>query len=617
MTLVRPEDWRPQGVEDLEPRAWAALRETARSVCVTAGAGAGKTEFLAQKAAYLLQTGICPAPKRILAISFKRDAAQNLGLRVQQRCPPAQSRRFNSMTFDAFTKHLLDQLRLAIPAPYTPPPGYRIAFPNRDSFNTFLNDTGATLNAQQMERLVANTKLPVDEAGLSDERRDLLSAYWTHQYENFDEALLSFAMINRLIEYLLRTNPQVKRAVQLTYPFVFLDEFQDTTYPQFELIQTTFLGSGTVFTAVGDDKQRIMGWAGAMPHAFDGFIAEFHAVRVSLLLNWRSHEDLVAIQRVVASLIDPATEPVEARGRRAVDGSVAAIWDFSTREQEAEKLAAWVRREVDAGTVAPHDIALLVRMRANEVEEELAPAFAGAGLTIRNLARNVGEIAIQDLLSEEYTEIILPLLRLGATTKNPRAWTASQSNLLLLNGVADDDELEQERWQGRLQEFTRDLRAFMTGNPPTPATAQEVAARALAFIRPEIIRQSYPAYGRPADFERVRAGFEILLQECAQPGSTWTETLDRFEGLGQVPLMTVHKSKGLEFHTIIFFGLDSKTWWSLAPNKPEELNSFFVALTRAEQRAFFTSCAERGGSIDWLDRLLVPAGVEHIGGGTL
>ena len=70
--LVLPDDWRPQGVDDLEPGAWQALRETDRSVCVTAGAGAGKTEFLAQKAAYLLQTGICLPPKCILAISRSR-----------------------------------------------------------------------------------------------------------------------------------------------------------------------------------------------------------------------------------------------------------------------------------------------------------------------------------------------------------------------------------------------------------------------------------------------------------------------------------------------------------------------------------------------------------------
>ncbi|BCJ65732.1 UvrD-helicase domain-containing protein [Polymorphospora rubra] len=43
-----------------------------------AGPGAGKTEFLAQRAAYLLQTAFCPWPRHTLAISFKRDAAANL-----------------------------------------------------------------------------------------------------------------------------------------------------------------------------------------------------------------------------------------------------------------------------------------------------------------------------------------------------------------------------------------------------------------------------------------------------------------------------------------------------------------------------------------------------------
>lgn len=54
--LTRPEIWQPQGIDTLEPRAWEALRLTAQSLSVTAGAGAGKTEFLAQKATYLLQT---------------------------------------------------------------------------------------------------------------------------------------------------------------------------------------------------------------------------------------------------------------------------------------------------------------------------------------------------------------------------------------------------------------------------------------------------------------------------------------------------------------------------------------------------------------------------------
>ncbi len=103
MALVAPDDWRPRGIADLEPDAWRALRHNG-STCVVAGPGAGKTEFLAQRAVYLLETGACPAPCRVLAISFKGDAAANLAERVRKRCPPELASRFTSLTFDAFTK---------------------------------------------------------------------------------------------------------------------------------------------------------------------------------------------------------------------------------------------------------------------------------------------------------------------------------------------------------------------------------------------------------------------------------------------------------------------------------------------------------------------------------
>lgn len=612
---VLPEDWRPQGVGDLEPRAWEALRETARSVCITAGAGAGKTEFLAQKAAYLLQTGLCPEPKHILAISFKRDAAQNLAARVRQRCPANQARRFHSMTFDAFTKQMLDHFRLAIPDAYRPPADYSIAFPSTQDFNIFLRTHGRLdVSADHFEKAIARTALPLEETVGNPGARELLRAYWDDQYAMPDGALVSFAMINRLVEYMLRSNPRVKRALRLTYPFVFLDEFQDTTYGQYSLVNTAFRDSNSVFTAVGDDKQKIMGWAGAMDNAFDEFTSDFNAVRHALLRNWRSHQALVAVQHVIAQQINPNVEEVEARGELEVDGETATIWLFDSREQEVEQIARWIRSEVDEGRIAPHDVAILVRMRASNVEDELAPVLRNYGLTLRNLARNVGEIAIQDLLAEPLTEVLLPLLRLGASARDPEAWNATQERLQALAGTSPEDEASQERLQREVEEFSRNLRQTMREELPGPAVANRLFAQALDFVGVERLRQAYPEYRRDADFQRVRNGFQILLRECVENSADWSYVLDRFEGKEQVPLMTIHKSKGLEFHTMIFFGLDDQTWWSLSPNRAEELNSFFVAFTRAMQRAFFAYCSERGNVIGWLEQLLVPAGVERIDG---
>jgi superfamily I DNA/RNA helicase len=610
-----PEDWLPQGVADLEPGAWQALRETGRSVCLTAGAGAGKTEFLAQKAAYLLQAGICPPPKRILAISFKRDAAQTLMSRVGKRCPPDQARRFNSVTFDAFTKGMLDRFRAAVPQPFRPPADYEIGFPRRNDLENFLtrHDRGA-IGPQKLEMAIARAPLPFDAEGISPAWRELLNAYWQEQYGRPAGALLSFAMINRLVNYLLRENPAVRRALQLTYPFVFLDEFQDTTHAQYDLVKTAFHGSDAVFTAVGDDKQRIMGWAGAMDNAFQEFAADFNAVNLALRFNWRSHADLVAIQQVIAQRIDPDADEVEAKGQCAVDGQVAALWRFDTREQEAQQIAAWIANEVENGRVEPHDCAILVRMRADYVEAELAEVFATEGLTIRNLARNVGEIALQELLAEEITDVILPLLRLGTGKRSPGSWNAAQEELQALFAIDPDDERAQEGLQRSIEEFSSSLRTAMRDNEPTGDSAAEIFRIALKFVGADRLRQAFPAYRREADFERVRRGFITLLSECSEAADTWCDALDRFEGIGQVPLMTIHKSKGLEFHTIIFFGLDMQTWWSLSPGREEELNSFFVAFTRAMQRAFFSYCRERGQAIVWLENVLLPAGLDRVDG---
>lgn len=603
MPLVRPDDWTPQGIDTLEDRAWVAIRETGRSVCVTAGAGAGKTELLAQKAAYLLQTGLCPAPRRVLAISFKRDAAKTIGDRVRLRVPPALAKRFVSLTFDAWTKGLLDQFRRALPDPYAPSADYDIGFLGRDELDEFLARNDSGLNRNQLEKLVAGTPVPIAGSMLPEHAMALLEAFWRHQYGDHGRTTLTFAMINRLVECMLRTNPVIRDALQATYPFVFLDEFQDTTTPQYAIVTRAFDPAVTRVTTVGDDKQRIMGWAGAMPNGFAVFTRQFDALRVSLLSNWRSHDDLVAIQRRVASRIDATTEDVVARRTRAVDGTVCAVCVFPDRAAEVRELAAWISHAVEVDDLEPHRLAVLVRNLPDRVEAELRPAFLH-GLALRNLARVVGGVAIQDTLAEEFTALLMPFLRLGTSRRAPVAWSAALAGLGGLYAVHEDDEVRSARVLRDVAALGASMREFMTREAPKPWHADHLVQVLLAGIGLDEVRQAIPAYRREADFERVRRGFTELFSECLDGAASWTEALNRFEGRGQVPLMTIHKSKGMEFHTVVFFGLDDRSWWSLRPDAGEELNSFFVALTRAEQRAFFTCCTERGGPIAWLEQVL-------------
>ena len=614
MSYVKKEDWRPQGVDTLEDNAWKALRETECSVLVTAGAGAGKTEFLAQKAAYLLQTGVCPAPKRILAISFKKDAAHNLAERVEKRCPKDQARRFVSLTFDAFTKGLFDRFRAALPEPYNSTRPYRIILPTKSDYDDFLIHHGfSSVNSKIFEIKVALTDLPIVSTG-RNAIDQALKTYWNEQFSSSDELSLSFPMLNRLVKLLLQKNIYIRRALHATYPVVFLDEFQDTTYAQYDLLLTAFDGSHAIFTAVGDDKQRIMGWAGAMPDAFNQFEKKFNAKRISLVFNWRSHAELVRIQHKIACQINDNTEQIQARGICSIAGTVSAIWQFQDAKAQCDYLAKWICREVQSGRIKPHDVAILIRQKAALVEKEIAPAFGQQGLRIRNVDRVIGNIKIQDLLGEDLTGIFIPLLRLGTMTRSPENWALAQKNQLFLEAADLDDEHLLQSLQSKLGKFVQQLKAELAHRQPDSNSAEEVANILLAFVTTAALRQSFPAYQQEMEFKRVWTGFVTLLKECAEHNSSWNDTLNEFEGTDQVALMTVHKSKGLEFHTMIFYGLDNRSWWSLDPKNSEELNAFFVAFTRAKQRAFFSRCDTQGEAINWIEALMTEAGVKIIDG---
>ncbi|WP_223286323.1 UvrD-helicase domain-containing protein [Kocuria atrinae] len=136
-----PIKWQPKGIESLEPAAWDALR--AGTASVTAGPGAGKSEFLAQRASYLLENGLCRPPRRILAISFKRDAAANLRRRVQMRLP-AHAERFTSMTFDAFAKSIVDRFKELLPPAWKMSSTYRIGFTSPAEVSDFLDNLAST-----------------------------------------------------------------------------------------------------------------------------------------------------------------------------------------------------------------------------------------------------------------------------------------------------------------------------------------------------------------------------------------------------------------------------------------------------------------------------------------
>ncbi len=79
---------------------------------------------------------------------------------------------------------------------------------------------------------------------------------------------------------------------------------------------------------------------------------------------------------------------------------------------------------------------------------------------------------------------------------------------------------------------------------------QKCVSIVLTHVTEVALRRVFPAYRRQQDFKRVWEGFLALLKECSRGAADWSEVLNRFVGQEKVALMTIHKSKGLEFHTV-------------------------------------------------------------------
>ena len=623
---VAAEAWRPRGIPNLEPNAWTALGRLG-STSVVAGPGAGKSEFLAQRAVYLLETGLCKAPQQILAISFKTDAAANLAARVRKRCPPELAARFTSLTFDAFTKSLVDRFHAAIPVYLRPTRPYDIGFPTRRMAEGELNRIRSTAPPAWQARVaqfspdrfeaqdIGGYRLAVDAPQQLTTAEEFVIYHWLHQ-QLFGTGVskLTFVTLNRLAELIIRANPRISRALRMTYPYVFVDEFQDTSFAQYDFLLSTFGQGGTVVTTVGDHKQRIMGWAGAREDAFERFESDFGAQRVNLLFNFRSSPELVRVQHFVAQALDPQSPQIQSQAPSQLDSDVVQVWKSSSKAAEGQRLAQWIAADMAMRRKQPRDYVLLVRQRPDQFEEELQPMFAAAGLSLRNESRAIGRTTVQDLMVDEAASVALAALRLATGQRSAADWLKLSSAVYAIRGADEENEILRDRSDRDIQDFLGKMGQEIRSVALSAELGLSVTRRIFEFLGVAGMKGIFSAYMRNDLLEIMIEGFSLHLQQSAAETTTWPDCIDRFVGVNDIPMMTVHKSKGLEYDTVLFVGLDDQSWWSHTPGNPEGIAAFFVALSRAKQRAIFLFCEHRGARqrVSELYQMLTDAGIEQV-----
>ena len=199
--MISKQLWVPHDVI-LEAAALEVVKSEINTL-VFAGPGAGKTELLSQRACFLLETNTCPYPKRLLAVSFKKDAAINLSDRVTKRCGKELYCRFESVTFDSFAKEILDRFYLSLPAEYRPVKDYIV-----DTDFSCTKKAYELAGYQYTAVSPQNPKPSIPKAVM----QILLFGSVEHDFH----PALTFNLISRLAYYLLSTNQLIIKALQST-----------------------------------------------------------------------------------------------------------------------------------------------------------------------------------------------------------------------------------------------------------------------------------------------------------------------------------------------------------------------------------------------------------------
>lgn len=591
-------EWIPSNNIVLEDAAVLAIKSQ-NNIAIAAGPGAGKTELLAHKAGYLIESNQCAYPKKILAISFKTDAAKNLQERVKERYGTNVSSRFESKTFDAFAKGLLDQFINALPEEYKPNKDYEVIL-NDKNINHIVKSYITEPNLRyvqwqyeyhitQLMNTLKNTRFPI----VSNEE-DLYSWINTRLWRVLIKgkgdlkSSLSFPMITILVEYLLAMNPLIVKALRATYSHIFLDEFQDTTDLQYKLLKTIFNESEAKLTAVGDTKQRIMGWAGALPNAFEVFKADFNAEESTLLCNFRSAPKLVFIQNIFSKTLNNQAPEVTSAGSWDEEAGLCEIWNFENHYDEAKVLAENIKTWIKENKLMPKDFCIIVKQQENIYAAALIDELSKYNIQSRI------EKDYQELLSEELILLLIRVLKLSYQEKSPELWLSVIDEIIEIKYTGI--ELQHINYRNIEQELLDLLsnikKCFSDTNESRFIVDIECILKDIVnYFDEDIIKSLYPKYKQG---NYLNSLIEKMISKLNyKMGISIKDLVDDFIGEYSIPIMTIHKSKGLEYNTVIFIGVEDKAFWSFSTQSEADKNAFFVALSRAKERIIFTVSGQR------------------------
>jgi len=602
----------------------AAVRHIDSPLLVLAGAGSGKTRVITEKITWLIEQQRI-LPDQIAAITFTNKAAKEMRTRLGRKASDVLVSTFHSLGWQIIKTNpqsigrkrglsILDQHSAFDLVKELLPPG---------APNDLVWAVQSGIGRYKDQGISAG-----EAASLAD---DEASAQSASIYQRYDERLVALNAVDfddliRLPLVLLKA-PEVRHHWQQRIAYLLVDEYQDTSQAQYQLMQA-LVGDRPGLTAVGDDDQSIYGWRGARPDNLIHLQNDYPNLKViKLEQNYRSSGHILQSANHLISHNPHAFE--KKLWSELGAGDRIAIVGYAHDQDEAEGVARDIVAAHHGRRTPWAECAILYRSNQQARTLELALRELGVPYVVSGGPSWFDAREIRDGLS--YLRLLLnpddnpafmrvanaPKRGLGSVAMAQLGQFANHAGVSLFEAALKDDfqQLAQPKAAQSFRGLTNLLIEFNDRVEREGLTAiAEIFNDLLDHMgyldwvaanddhkqkdrRRRNLKDLVNWLARLSREELTKDALLARLSLVAGPDD------DRHEGKDVVRLMTLHAAKGLEFGHVWLVGCEE----GMLPHTrslddgqiEEERRLMYVGITRARRVLKISHCHQRrrGGEV--------------------
>ena len=623
---------------DLNEVQKQAVSTTEGPLMIIAGAGSGKTRVLTYRIAHLIDKGVDSF--NILALTFTNKAAREMKERISSLIGGTEAKNLWMGTFHSVFARILraEANKLGFPSNFT-------IYDQQDCLNVIKKiinelqlDTDIYKPKQVLGRISSykNNLITVRayfnnpeliEADTAAMRPKIGQIYQAYVERCFKSGAMDFDDLLLRTNELLTRFPESLAKYQDRFRYIMVDEYQDTNHSQY-LIVKALASRFENICVVGDDAQSIYAFRGANIRNILNFKKDYpDAQIIPLEQNYRSTQIIVeAANEVIAKNRDQLEKNVWTQNP---SGDKIPVYRALSDADEANYVASEIFSLKMSQQKKNKNFAILYRTNAQSraIEEALRKknisykVFGGLSFYQRKEIKDLLAY-LRILVNPKDQEALLRIINypargIGDTTINKLIVGADQQ------GKSLDEILEQIEFYGnslginkstidKLANFWTMIKSFQvllkTEDVYEVAMRVAVTSGLLKTLkeddtpegisRVENIQELLNSLQGFVDEQRQLDGGDPSLNFFLE-NIALASDLDSEDGEeDKVSLMTIHLAKGLEFPIVFIVGLEENMFPSqMSLNTRQELEEerrlFYVALTRAEEKAYFTYATTR------------------------